>query len=199
MTRLPARVEPVKETMSVLGCATMASPTTGPRPVTMLNTPFGSPTSSMMSAKRKALTGATSLGLTTTVQPAASAARHLVGDLMQGIVPRRDGRHHADGLAHQGGVADLFFPGELGCSLGVVRERHGGQASLDPLASMSGMPTSLAMVSAISSLRSASFSEIRSRKSPRSLGLVLAQPSKAAAAASTARFASSTVPAGIVA
>jgi len=43
MTRLPARVDPVKETMSVFGCATIASPTTGPVPETMLNTPREAP------------------------------------------------------------------------------------------------------------------------------------------------------------
>ena len=32
ITRLPARVDPVKETMSVFGCDTIASPTTGPKP-----------------------------------------------------------------------------------------------------------------------------------------------------------------------
>ena len=73
MMRLPARVEPVKETMSTLGWVTMASPTTGPMPVTRLKTPAGSPTSSMTSARAKAFRGATSLGLSTTVQPAARA------------------------------------------------------------------------------------------------------------------------------
>ncbi len=82
MTRLPARVEPVNETMSVLGCATIASPTTGPSPVMRLKTPLGSPTSSMMSARMKALMGATSLGFNTTVQPAASAAATFIGDLV---------------------------------------------------------------------------------------------------------------------
>ena len=61
------------------------------------------------------------------------------------------------------------------------------------------MPTSWAIVRAMSSLRSASFSEMRVRNSPRSLGLVLAHAGKAAAAASTARLASSTVPEGTVA
>ena len=40
-TRLPARVEPVNDTMSTSGWAAMASPTTGPAPVTRLNTPGG--------------------------------------------------------------------------------------------------------------------------------------------------------------
>ena len=72
-TRRPAPVEPVKETMSVSGCATMGSPTTGPNPVTMLKTPGAKPASSMISARMKAESGATSLGFRTTVQPAARA------------------------------------------------------------------------------------------------------------------------------
>jgi hypothetical protein len=51
----------------------MASPTTGPTPGTRLNTPAGRPTSSMISVRMKASMGATSLGLSTTVQPAAMA------------------------------------------------------------------------------------------------------------------------------
>ena len=74
-----------------------------------------------------------------------------------------------------------------------------GSPAWMPLASMSGIPTSLAMHSAMSSPRSASFSEMRVSSSPRSLGLVFAHDVNAAAAASTAAFASSTVPAGIVA
>jgi hypothetical protein len=38
-----------------------------------LNTPAGKPTSSMISARMNASTGATSLGFSTTVQPAAIA------------------------------------------------------------------------------------------------------------------------------
>ena len=72
-TRLPARVEPVNETMSTSGCAAIASPTTGPRPETKLNTPAGSPTSLMMSAKINASTGAISLGFSTIVQPSTIA------------------------------------------------------------------------------------------------------------------------------
>ena len=77
ITRLPARVEPVKETLSTRGWVAIASPTTGPRPVTRLKTPAGTPASWMISARMKALIGATSLGLSTTVQPAASAGATL--------------------------------------------------------------------------------------------------------------------------
>ena len=42
ITSFPARVEPVNEIMSISGLAEIASPTTGPVPVTRLNTPAGS-------------------------------------------------------------------------------------------------------------------------------------------------------------
>ncbi len=66
-------MEPVKDTASVPGSDTSASPTTGPVPVTRLKTPAGRPTASMISASTNALSGATSLGFSATVQPAASA------------------------------------------------------------------------------------------------------------------------------
>jgi hypothetical protein len=76
-TRRPARVEPVNETMSTSRWPANASPTTGPNPVTRLKTPAGSPISSKISARTKALSGATSLGFNTTVQPAARAGATL--------------------------------------------------------------------------------------------------------------------------
>ena len=45
LTRLPARVEPVKLTMSTSGWVASTSPTTGPMPLTRLNTPGGMPAS----------------------------------------------------------------------------------------------------------------------------------------------------------
>ena len=72
-TRLPARTDPVKLTMSTIGCDAIASPTAGPYPVTMLSTPAGRPMASQASASSRAFSGATSLGFSTTVQPAASA------------------------------------------------------------------------------------------------------------------------------
>ena len=76
-TRLPALVEPVKETMSTPGWPATASPATGPVPLTRLKTPGGSPADSMISARMKAFSGTTSLGFSTTVQPAARAGATL--------------------------------------------------------------------------------------------------------------------------
>src|SRR3954464_15390340 len=73
-TSLPARVDPVNETMSTPGWRAIACPTTGPVPGTRLKTPAGStPAASITSARMNAFSGVTSLGLTTTEQPAAIA------------------------------------------------------------------------------------------------------------------------------
>ena len=75
--RLPARVDPVNEIMSTSGWDTSASPMSGPLPLTRLKTPVGSPISSKISASAKTSSGVTSVGLTTTVHPAAKAAATL--------------------------------------------------------------------------------------------------------------------------
>jgi hypothetical protein len=64
-------------------------PTVRPKPVTKLNTPAGSPDSWMISARMKAFSGATSLGLSTTVQPAARAGATLAA-ICAAVVPRRN-------------------------------------------------------------------------------------------------------------
>ena len=75
-TSMPAPVEPVKDMQSMPGCSAIAWPTTL-SPWTRLNTPAGTPASSSISAIRIAENGATSEGLSTIVQPAASAAATL--------------------------------------------------------------------------------------------------------------------------
>ncbi|SAL62529.1 hypothetical protein AWB73_06884 [Caballeronia turbans] len=74
---MPARVDPVNDTISTSGCALSAAPTLGPSPFTRLNTPSGTPAACMISANSTALIGDTSLGFSTTVQPAASAGATL--------------------------------------------------------------------------------------------------------------------------
>ena len=73
VTATPARVEPVNDIMSMPGWRDIASPTLGPSPLTILNTPAGKPASSIISAKTMDDIGAISDGFSTTVQPAASA------------------------------------------------------------------------------------------------------------------------------
>ncbi|MCY1396290.1 hypothetical protein D3C76_1390490 [compost metagenome] len=73
MIRRPVGTLPVKASLSTSGCSANGAPASGPRPVTRLNTPSGSPTSWMMAASSSALSGVSSEGLSTRVQPAASA------------------------------------------------------------------------------------------------------------------------------
>src|SRR4029079_9590338 len=76
-TLTPADVDPVKDTMSIPGWAAIASPAVGPSPLTRLKTPGGTPAASTISANNIALSGAISLGFSTTVQPVASAGATL--------------------------------------------------------------------------------------------------------------------------
>jgi len=74
---VPARVEPVKDTMSTSGCEDIRAPTSGPLPFTRLNTPFGTPASCRTCAKRTPDSGAISEGFNTMVQPAMRAGATL--------------------------------------------------------------------------------------------------------------------------
>src|SRR5207244_7043370 len=89
-TRMPALVDPVKETRSISGCVVIALPTVGPSPVTKLNTPFGKWAACRTSASTVVLIDVNSLGFTTTVQPAANAADSLVESIwigqFQGVI-----------------------------------------------------------------------------------------------------------------
>ena len=72
-TALPAATEPVMATISGVGCATRLDPVTR-SPVTTLSTPVGT-CLAMSSASITVVTGVVSLGLITTVLPAASAGQ----------------------------------------------------------------------------------------------------------------------------
>ena len=71
MTSLPARTEPVIDTICGIGCSTSARPVSR-SPQTTLNTPGGQ-NSAAISASSSVLAGVVSDGLSTTVLPAASA------------------------------------------------------------------------------------------------------------------------------
>ena len=64
---------PVNESLSTIGWLISASPVGSPGPVTTLSTPAGSPASSISAASRSTANVAYSDGLSTIVQPAASA------------------------------------------------------------------------------------------------------------------------------
>ena len=138
MTRLPARVDPVNDTMSTSGCEAMASPTTGPDTghevehagreadvVEDLGQDEG--------VERRHLARLQHHGATR-----GQGRGHLGRDLVQRVVPRGDGTHHADGLADDERVADLFLEGELGGELGGGGEAHHGQPHLDEVRQREG-------------------------------------------------------------
>ncbi|MNL73893.1 hypothetical protein D3C87_1994260 [compost metagenome] len=63
----------MKVSLSTSGLWVRAEPAVMPVPVTTLNTPSGYPASSTSSASFSAVSGVSSAGLSTTVQPVASA------------------------------------------------------------------------------------------------------------------------------
>src|SRR6478672_2775120 len=69
----PTPTEPVNEILSTSGLRTSSAPTVVPRPVTTFKTPFGRPASCRASTNTGGCSELISLGLITTVQPAATA------------------------------------------------------------------------------------------------------------------------------
>ena len=70
---LPISVEPVKVSLRTMGFDVISPPIAAAEPVTTLKTPFGVPARSASSANASAENGVWLAGLTTMVQPAASA------------------------------------------------------------------------------------------------------------------------------
>ncbi len=68
----PVATSPVTLTIATFGCSTSGWPTLGPRPQITLSTPFGK-ISAATRASNSDVSGVCSLGLSTTVLPAASA------------------------------------------------------------------------------------------------------------------------------
>ena len=70
----PTSVEPVKATLSTIGCSAKGAPASSPKPVTILSTPSGNiPASFIISINLKADKGVCSAGFIITVQPAVNA------------------------------------------------------------------------------------------------------------------------------
>src|SRR6516164_5665112 len=71
--RLPTSVEPVKEIARTAGLPTSSSPISEPDPVTIFNTPAGTPASTNNSTSLRAVKLVNSAGFHTTVLPQTSA------------------------------------------------------------------------------------------------------------------------------
>ncbi len=157
----------------------------------------------MISARIMALTGAISLGLSTTVQPAASAGATLrviwFSGKFQGVMQPTTpiGSRTTSDLPY--GPATSSSHSNARATRAKLAQFQTGVPTCTGLASLSGMPTSRAIAVPISSMRALSPAEILSRKAARVSTGNPAQPSKAARAASTASAASAAVPAGTVA
>ncbi len=130
MTRFPARVEPVNETMSTSGMRgdglahhradagdEVEHPGREPDVVEDLGQDEG--------VERRHLARLQHDGAAR-----GEGRGDLGGDLVQRVVPRRDGTHHADRLAHDERVADLLFEGELRGELG--RGRRSSSRAVRP-------------------------------------------------------------------
>ena len=76
--------EPVNDTRRTRGSATSAAPTSSPMPWTRLKTPGGRSASATRSASSEHESGDHSAGLSTTVQPAASAGAVFQVESMKG-------------------------------------------------------------------------------------------------------------------
>ncbi|MNP50432.1 hypothetical protein D3C76_1446970 [compost metagenome] len=79
----PVAIEPVSDTMRTFGWVTSGLPTVGPRPNTRLSTPAGK-ISDASSARRRAVSGVCSDGLSTTVLPAARAGAIFQATIISG-------------------------------------------------------------------------------------------------------------------
>ena len=77
ISSLPTSVEPVKPTKRTAGCEVMTPPIAVASPVMTLSTPAGMPARSASTASASAVSGVSRAGLTTAVQPAASAGATL--------------------------------------------------------------------------------------------------------------------------
>ncbi len=69
----PVAVDPVKTSLSTSIWAARGAPASAPVPVTMLTTPAGTPASCIRSAIKSGVSGASSEGFSTMVQPVANA------------------------------------------------------------------------------------------------------------------------------
>src|SRR6266568_4239622 len=80
----PVSTEPTNPTPATSGCATTASPTTGPGPETKLNTPAGRLACAMTSASSAQQAVVVGAGTQTTVLPAASAGANSSAPIVYG-------------------------------------------------------------------------------------------------------------------
>ncbi len=186
----PVSTEPVKEIAFTSRESSSVCPTTEPRPMTRLNTPFGRPEREMISAKAQAEPGTRSAGLNTTALPKASAGAIFQAGMAMGkfhgqmrpttpsasrvIVTSTPGR--TDAMATPSTRSASCAKNLKICAARIV--------SAMPLAR--GFPSSRDRSAPISSFRARSSLPMNSRTSAFTCGVVAAQAGCAALAAAMA-------------
>ena len=194
-TSTPARVEPVNETMSTSGCDASAAPTVGPSPSTRLKTPAGTPAACRISAMTCAENGASSLGLSTIVQPVARAGATLQAIWFAGQFQGVISPHTPTGSRTMRSPPMSFSNSNSRSTFSATAKwlRPAG-ACMGLAIVASGAPISCEMASARSSIRSLYSSMTRSSSAIRSSRVECAKLSKARRAAATARSTSAALP-----
>ena len=122
--------------MSTPGWPAIASPTSGPVPVTMLKTPGGQAGGLDDLGEDEGVERHDLARLEHHGAAGGEGGGDLGGDLVERVVPGRDRAEHADRLAQDPRVADLLLPGDFLHQPRHRRELAGGQARLDHLAQL---------------------------------------------------------------
>ena len=190
-SKRPTWVEPVNVSLRTMGFEVISPPMSFGAPVTMLNTPAGTPARSASTASASAENGVASAGFKTIGQPAARA-----GPTLRVIMAA--GKFHGVMAAHtpigslvmtrrRSGHGDCRVSPATRLPSSANHSMNEAPNCTSPFASGKGLPCSVVMISA----RSSAFSRIRScqRRSTaaRSLAVFLRQAGQAALAASMAR------------
>ena len=197
-TSMPARVEPVKDTMAMPGWLEIAAPTSGPVPLTRLNTPFGTPAACITSAQMMAENGASSDGFSTMVQPVARAgttlqAIWLIGQFQGVIRPQTPIGSFTRRVGPRSSSNLKFFSTSIPVAMCAMPIGAWARWARD-----TGAPISSVMAAATSGKRFWYSARTRCRSSMRSSRLVWEKVLKASAAAATALSTSAAEPAEIL-
>ena len=195
---LPVTELPVNEMTLTSGLSTIALPTASPEPVTRLTTPGGKPASSMSSTSRVAHSGASELGLNTTVFPATSAGiifQHgiAIGKFQGVTMPAIPSGWRID-IAHLSGSSLGTVSPNSRRPSPAMRNAMSMPSWTSPRASASTLPISRVIACASRSLCSAMSAPKRYRISPRFGAGVAFQPGVAISAARIAIATSAGVP-----
>src|SRR5919108_3111415 len=202
-TRCPVAIDPMNPTADVPGFAATSSPTTGPGPVTMLNTPGGRPASTMHSASFTAHTDVVGAGTHTTAFPAARAGATISAGIVYGqfqgvITPTtpRGTRYTRTRFpaSTEGGIR----PSSRVASAAAMSKYTASSSTSSWASARSGLPWSSVRVRARSSARSRTTAAIRLIAAARSNADRAAHSRHARPAAATARRTSSRLPSGTV-